>query len=97
MDKEEKNMRQKDEQRELMLEYLSGELSEDDQERIEEKLFADDRYFEQMVAEEDALIDDYVQGRLAAAKREKFERFLRSSVRRPDRRLCSGQAGGRQA
>lgn len=79
MGEEDKSVCQKDETQELMLRYLSGELSDDEQSRIEEKFFADEHYFEQMLAAEDGLIDDFVQGRLSPSEREKFDRFLRSS------------------
>ena len=73
-------MNEKDEPQELILRYLSGELSDEAQSRIEEKFFTDEQYFERMLAAEDALIDDFVQGKLSSEDQEKFSRFIASSA-----------------
>ena len=63
--------------------YLLGELSEEEQAKIEEQYFVDDEYFEQLVAIEDDLIDSYVKGELSPLERERFEKhFLNSPQRR---------------
>lgn len=62
--------------------YLLGQLSEDEQQRVERRYFRDDDYYEQLEAAEDELVDAYVGRRLSAAEREMFEqRFLTT----PDR------------
>jgi hypothetical protein len=63
--------------------YLLGELSEDERVAIERAYFADQRAGDAIAAEEDALIDDYVSGRLSARDRERFEgHYLASPVHR---------------
>jgi hypothetical protein len=66
-------------QRERQLRYLLGEASEDERRRIEERVFADRRYFEELSALEDALINDYVCRRLSADDRARFEQHLAGS------------------
>ena len=64
---------------ELLNRYLLGELTEEEQARVEERLFRDDIFFEQLQALKEELVDDYVQGELSAHEREQFEkRFLAS-------------------
>jgi hypothetical protein len=72
-------VRQKTKQEDLMVRYLLGDLNEEEQIQIEEQFFADNRYFEQLQAVEDALIDDYAQGVLTEYERRKVEGLLRSS------------------
>ena len=61
----------------LMTRYLLGDLSEDEQVRLEERFFADDESYRQLVALEDELRYDYAQGNLSARERGLFEkRFL---------------------
>src|SRR4030095_5974184 len=63
--------------RELIERYLLGEASEEERLQIEEKFFADDECFEQMLAGEDELFYDYASGRLGGPERSRFEkRFL---------------------
>src|SRR5262249_35036349 len=52
--------------------YLLGELSSDEEEKVEERLLVDDSYVEQMIAVEDELIDDYLKGNLSQSQREKY-------------------------
>jgi hypothetical protein len=66
-----------------MIRYLLGDVPEDEQIRIEERFFTDDEYFEQLLAFEDDLIDDYVNGELTDRERKQFEGyFLASPTRR---------------
>jgi cell division protein FtsB len=66
-----------------MIRYLLGDVPEDEQIRIEERFFTDDEYFEQLLALEDDLIDDYVNGELTDRERKQFEEyFLASPTRR---------------
>ncbi len=67
----------------LMMRYLLGDVSDDEQVRLEELYFADDRVFEQLAALEDELIDAYVRAELSGPQRKQFEvYFLNSTERR---------------
>lgn len=59
--------------------YLLGDLSQDDEIRIEEAFFADDARFEELEIAEAELIDAYVQKRLSAEDQRQFEAKLRTS------------------
>ena len=62
--------------------YLLGELSPEEQDRLEDQLFAGGQYGQLAAAEED-LIEAYVRGELSAPERTRFERhFLVSPERR---------------
>ena len=63
--------------------YLLGELTEAEQAAHEEAYFNDPRLFDEVAAEENALIDEYVRGRLAPELRQRFESAYMS---RPERR-----------
>ena len=61
----------------LMIRYLLGDVSEDEQVRLEEQFLADNEKYEQLVALEDELRYDYAQGNLNSRQRGLFEkRFL---------------------
>lgn len=67
----------------LMMRYLLGDISDEEQVRLEEQYFVDDTVFEQLSAFEDELIDGYVRGELAEPQRKQFElHFLNSAQRR---------------
>lgn len=69
----------------VLIRYLLGELSQDEQVRVEDRLFTDDEYFEQLEAIREELADDYARGDLSARERERFERqFLTSTQGRQD-------------
>lgn len=74
-------MKQKTKQEDLMTRYLLGDLTEEEQTQIEEQFLADNEYFEQLGAVEDALIDDYAQGALGEYEHRKIESLLLSSSR----------------
>lgn len=75
----------------LMMRYLLGDVSDQEQVRLEEHYFGDDGVFEQMSALEDELIDDYVRGELGEPQRKQFElHFLNSAERR--RKLAFAEA-----
>jgi len=74
-------LKQKTEQEEEIVRFLLGELSDAERTQIEERFLEDNRYFEQICAVEDALVDDYVEGALTDDERAKVERLLRSSRR----------------
>lgn len=64
----------------LLTRYLLGrDIPEDDRNRIQERFFADDAYFDELSALEDELINDYVCGRLSSRDREIFEERLAAS------------------
>lgn len=64
----------------LLTRYLLGDLAEDEQVRVEDRAFMDPEYLAALEAVETDLIDAYVQGELATADRNAFERkFLVSS------------------
>src|SRR5262245_30680755 len=67
----------------LLARYLLGNLTEDEQIRVEDRAFADPDYMGALNAAEADLIDDYVKGELAQGDRLAFEsRFLTSPQRR---------------
>jgi hypothetical protein len=68
---------------EMMTRYLFGELSEQEQARLEERYFNDVQTFAQLVQLETDLVDDYARGRLSPHMRERFERaYLGNANRR---------------
>jgi len=56
--------------------YLLGQLSESEVERVEEEYFADDEAFEHLSAVEDDLIDAYALHQLSRIDRRRFEERL---------------------
>ncbi len=61
----------------LLKRYLLGQLSEPEQLALEERVFADEDSYQQLVIQEDELRYDYAQGVLPPKQRELFEqRFL---------------------
>src|SRR6266853_370039 len=62
-----------------MIQYLLGLLSEDYRSRLEETFFKHDEYFDDLIALEDDLIDDYVNDRLPDSFRIAFEEKLKSN------------------
>jgi hypothetical protein len=76
-------MRSERDDEKLMAQYLLGNLSEEEQVRIEDRAFADANYLGALEAAEADLIDAYVRGELSQSERLGFERrFLTSSQRR---------------
>lgn len=68
------------------MQYLLGELPEDERQQFDEQLITNADYSERLMATEDELIDDYLLGQLSEGERERFERtfltnpFLRKRV-----------------
>jgi hypothetical protein len=63
----------------MIVRYLLGTLAEEEQARLEEEYFRDDRAFEHVLAVEDELLHDYAQGGLTADERRRLEeRLLRT-------------------
>jgi len=57
--------------------YLLGQMDEDERAEFEEKYFADDELFEELVEVENDLVDAYIDGVLTPAERKRFEeRFM---------------------
>ena len=66
----------------VMTRYLLGDVSDEEQARLEELYFVNDRAFEQLAAVEDELIDAYARGELSESQRNQFElHFLNSTER----------------
>ena len=67
----------------LLLKYLLGNLSEQEQVKVEDRAFSDADYLASLEGAEADLIDGYVRGELSPAERRDFERrFLVSPQRR---------------
>jgi hypothetical protein len=69
----------KTKQEDLMVRYLLGELPEEEQTRVEQEFLANGDYFEQLLAIEDALYDEYVRDEMAPYERARFEQLVLSS------------------
>lgn len=67
----------------LMTRYLLGELSDAEMSALEARYFEEPEVFDQVVAAETQLVDDYGRNRLSPAMRERFER---SYMAHPERR-----------
>lgn len=63
----------KSEDDQLMTRYLLGDISEDDRDRIEERFFADESYYQNLLLAEDDLIYDYLRGALRPDQHKKIE------------------------
>jgi hypothetical protein len=69
-------------ERERLKRYLIGELGEDDQREIGERMFTDDQYLTQVEMLADDLIDDYLSGSLSPDEQSRFEtHFLNPPIR----------------
>ena len=67
----------------LLVKYLLGDLTEQEQVHLENRAFADANHLDRLEAAEADLIDAYVRGQLSQADRRRFERqFLTSPSRR---------------
>ena len=67
----------------LIRQYLLGELPEHEQTALEARFFADDAFFEQLVAAEKELIGRYPRGDLSPEYRVRFQRrYLTVDYRR---------------
>ena len=67
----------------LIVQYLLGELSENQQVELEDLAFQDAVLLNNITAVEHDLIDDYVAGQIRDGRRERFEsHFLTSAERR---------------
>lgn len=65
------------ESEQMLTKYLLNEVSEEERERIEEQIFTDRDFFEQVRTAEMRLIDRYVLGEMTADEQERFKsRYL---------------------
>lgn len=65
--------------------YLLGEMSEQERERIEQRLLSDDDFYQQLLINEDDLVDEFVADALPEQERVKFsQRFLQVPQLRQD-------------
>lgn len=67
-----------------MLQYLLGELSEEEQTLLEKKYFSDPEAFHELRGLQYDLIDAYVHGNLSPQERLRFESYFMASPRRKD-------------
>lgn len=67
-----------------MIRYLLGELNEGERIEFEDVCFANDQHFEELLAVEVELTDDYVRGDLVGLRRERFEKQLLKTAEGPD-------------
>src|SRR5262245_34635249 len=66
----------------LLVKYLLGNLTEEEEARVEDQAFTDREYLSALEAAEADLIDAYVRGELSQADRRGFERRFLVSPRR---------------
>src|SRR5262245_55383888 len=66
----------------LLVKYLLGELSEEEQVQVEDRAFSDVNYLTALESAEADLIDAWVRGELSPADRRAFERRFFTSVER---------------
>lgn len=69
----------------IIRKHLLGTLTEEELSRAEEKLFADDDYFELLNVIEEELIDDYISGDMAEDDRKRFEAHFLSTPERHEK------------
>lgn len=78
-------MKQETNNHELIVQYLLGEMSEQEKMLLEEQYFGDDDFFEQLLLVEGELIDAYVRDELHGRERVRFESHFLASPRRRQR------------
>src|SRR5258706_14901379 len=67
----------------LIRRYLLGDLTLEEQRRLEQHLFSDEHLLSQLNRIENELTDQYVSGELSGNSKEQFERhFMRAPERR---------------
>jgi hypothetical protein len=71
--------------------FLLGRMSEEEQERVEARVFGSDAAQEELLAFEEDLIDEYVGGGLSGPDRARFESYFLSSGRR-ERKVAVARA-----
>jgi anti-sigma factor RsiW len=73
------------EQEARLIQYLLGRLPQEEAERIEEHLFTDDGFRDELLATADDLIHTYLTGSLSRQDRERFETHFLASPRHQER------------
>lgn len=68
-----------------IIQYLLGNLSEEDRNRVEERFVADADYYEYLESVEEELISDYLRHRLSAGERKRFEKYFLASRRNAEK------------
>ncbi len=69
--------------------YLLGAVAAEEQTAMEEKYLSDQSFFEQVVAVEKELLDDYARNRLSSNERELFERHYLAHPKRRARAMTA--------
>ena len=69
----------------LLRKYLLGQLLENEQDYLEERLLADPKFFETSLVIEGELLDDYVMGSLSESDRMSLESSLLMSAQQQRR------------
>lgn len=76
-------MKENNEDKTAIRRLMLGDLSEEEQQRIEERFITDDGYRESVLMEENELIEDYLEGALPEHEMKKFRaRFLSTPTQR---------------
>jgi anti-sigma factor RsiW len=76
------NLKQVAQNDDLLTRYLLGDLSDEEQERVEERYISDPGFYDQLLVAEDDLIDSYAERALTPQQLAGFEKhFLRSPER----------------
>ena len=70
--------------------YLLGQLSQDDQQAFEQQLMVDDGAFETLMAIEDELVDEYLNGELSGQDRTSFETHFLATPERQEKLRFGG-------
>lgn len=75
-------MIQNEKEQSFIKSYLLGVLDEAQQQELDQRLWADESFCEELQIAEDELVDDYLAGRLAPAEREQFEKYFLAAPER---------------
>jgi len=65
--------------------YLLGRLAPEDSSQAEERLLTDDNFYQELLAGEDDLIDEYLSGELSAPEQKLFEDFFMTTPERHEK------------
>ena len=65
--------------------YILGELSEEERDKFEENYFNDDEAFQELEVIESELIDDYVRESLSSQEKSRFESKFLTTIKRRER------------
>lgn len=76
---------QESEDTRLLIRYLLDDLSEGEQERVEDRYASDEAFYFKLLATEDELIDSYVLGFISHHDRAKFEQVYLSNPHRREK------------